>query len=246
MMARNKIFVDPTPVYYKLQTEIQKKIENGRWAPGQRILAERTLAENYKVSIGTVKKALLNLVHEGYLYRIQGKGTFVAGTTLRPESLRYYRFLRNFTDDEADLKIKLLELKRINGRQPHNRYLKIRPHQNLYELKRLFFHKQIPIVYSISYLPQKLFKNLHEFPIHLFEKVTLYEALEKKYGVPTIYNQQLFGATLTDTMTAKLLRIENGKAILFIEMLSFTYKDKPYEYRKSYCVTDGRKVFTEI
>ncbi len=246
MMARNRLLGDPTPVYFKLQTEIQKKIENRQWAPGQRILAERTLAENYKVSVGTVKKALLNLVHEGYLYRIQGKGTFVAGTTLRPESLRYYRFLRNFTDHEADLKIKLVKLDKINGRQPHNRYLKIKSHQNLYELKRLFLHKQTPIVYSISYLSQNMFKNLDEFPTHLFEKVTLYEALEKKYGVPTLYNQQLFGAALTDTMTARLLQIENGTALLFIEMLSFTYKDRPYEYRKSYCVTDRRKVFTEI
>ncbi len=80
----------------------------------------------------------------------------------------------------------------------------------------------------------------------MFEKVTLYEALENEYGVPTLYNQQLFGAALTDNLTAKLLQIENGKALLFIEMLSFTYKDKPYEYRESYCVTDGRKVFNEI
>ena len=246
MVTRNKLAGDPTPVYFKLQREIQQKIENGQWGPGQRILAERSLAENYQVSIGTVKKALLNLVHEGYLYRVQGKGTFVAGTTLRPESLRYYRFLRNFSDQEADLKIKLLKIKKIDGKQPFNRHLKIRSHQRLYELKRLFFHKQIPIVYCISYLPEKMFKKLHEFPIHLFEKVTLYEALEEKYGVPTLYNQQLFGTAQADTVTAKLLRVDPGRALLLIEMLSFTYKDRPYEYRKSFCVTDQRKVFTEI
>ena len=246
MILRNKSTGDPTPVYFKLQREIQRKIENGRWGPGQRILAERSLAEKYQVSVGTVKKALLNLVHEGYLYRIQGKGTFVAGTTLRPESLRYYRFLRTFTDREADLKIKLLKIKSINGRPPYNRYLKMSSHQRVYELKRLFFHKQIPIVYSISYLPQNMFKNLHKSPIHLFEKVTLYEALEKKYGVPTLSNQQLHGVALADAQTAGLLQIDTGRALLFTEMLSFTYKDRPYEYRKSFCVTDQRKVFTEI
>jgi GntR family transcriptional regulator len=245
-MIRNNPIADPTPVYFKLQQEIQTKIENGQWAPGQCILPERILAENHKVSIGTVKKALLNLVYEGYLYRIQGKGTFVAGTTLRRESLRYYRFLRNFRDSEADLKIKLVELKKINGQQPHNHYLKIRSDQHLYEIKRLFFFKKKPIVYSISYLPQKMFQNLHEFPIYLFEKVTLYEALEKNYAVPTIYNHELFGVTVADAKTAQLLQIKDGRAVLFIEMLSFTYRDKPYEYRKSYCVTDERKVFNEI
>ena len=99
---------DPTPIYYQLQTEIQHKIENAQWRPGECIPPERRLAETYKVSVGTVKKAILNLVHDGYLYRVQGKGTFVAGTTLRPESLRYYRLLRHFSDTESKLKVRLL------------------------------------------------------------------------------------------------------------------------------------------
>ncbi len=76
----------PIPAYYRLQMTILEDIEKGRWRPGECIPAERSLAELHNISIGTVKKALLNLVHEGYLHRIQGKGTFVAGTTLRRES----------------------------------------------------------------------------------------------------------------------------------------------------------------
>ena len=91
---------DPTPAYYKLQMMLQKEIENGRWVPGQAIPPERALAESHQLSVGTVKKAILNLVNQGYLYRIQGKGTFVAGMTLQPESLRYYRFLEDFSDEE--------------------------------------------------------------------------------------------------------------------------------------------------
>ena len=108
-----KINSDPTPVYYKLQKILQNEIESGRWSPGEKISPERSLAELHRVSINTVKKAILNLVHEGYLYRIQGKGTFVAGTALRSESLRYYRLLRDFKDDEAHLKVKLLKLRTI-------------------------------------------------------------------------------------------------------------------------------------
>ena len=93
---------DPTPVYFKLQMMLQEEIENGRWAPGQNIPPERSLAESHNLSVGTVKKAILNLVNKGYLYRIQGKGTFVAGMTLQPESLRYYRFLEDFNDEEDE------------------------------------------------------------------------------------------------------------------------------------------------
>ena len=82
---------DPTPVYFQLQKKIKKQIEDGQWAPDESIPTERELIQTYNLSSGTVKKALLNLVNEGYLYRVQGKGTFVAGTTLRRGSLRYYR-----------------------------------------------------------------------------------------------------------------------------------------------------------
>lgn len=245
-MLITKTSGNPTPVYYRLQTEIQQQIENGHWAPGERISPERSLAETYKVSVGTVKKAILNLVHEGYLYRMQGKGTFVAGTTLRLESLRYYRLLRHFKDAEAALKVKLLNLRVVSGRQPHNRYLKLRANQNLYEMKRLFYLKKKPAIYCVSYLPQKLFAKLEMLPTRVFEKVTLYETLEKNYGVPTIYNQELFGAVAADKTHAAHLGVNPGQALLFIEMMSYTYKEKPYEYRKTYCLTATRSVFREI
>ena len=237
---------NPTPVYYRLQIEIQKKIENGQWAPGACIPPERSLAETFTVSVGTVKKAILNLVHEGYLYRIQGKGTFVAGTTLPRESLRYYRFLRDFNDDEARLNVKLLGIQQIKGKQPHNRYLKLRDNQGLYEIKRVFLLKKKPIVYNVSYLPQKQFKDLHSSPARVFEKITLYETLEKNYGVPTIYNRELFGIREANRQIGDALGVPVGTALLFIEMLSYTYKDKPYEYRRSYCQTDARAIYREI
>jgi len=155
---------DPTPVYFKLQIQLLKEIENGRWAPGQSIPPERILAETHKISIGTVKKAILNLVNEGYLYRIQGKGTFVAGNTLDPERLRYYRFLESFEDEEIELQIKLLNLIVTKSSEPISSWLKLKPNQNLYEIKRAFLGVEKPIVYCISYLPQKMFPDLTKFP----------------------------------------------------------------------------------
>ena len=100
----------PVPAYYKLQMSILEDIEKGRWKPGEKIPTEKALAEIHRVSIGTVKKAILNLTFEGYLYRIQGKGTFLAGTYFRRESLRYYRLLKNFDGKEAQISAKLLNL----------------------------------------------------------------------------------------------------------------------------------------
>ena len=235
----------PIPAYYRLQTTILEDIEKGRWKPGESIPTERSLAELNRVSIGTVKKALLNLVHEGYLYRVQGKGTFVAGTTLWKESLRYYRLLKSFGDCETELNVELLELKVIPGLMPANRHLGIPKSQKLYEMKRVFRSGGSSVIYNISYLPHKMFKGLTGLPKNLFEKVTLYELIEKNYGFPTIYNHELFDAIEAGKEVAKALEIPRGSPVLYIEMQSFTYKDKPYEYRQSYCFCGKRKVFRE-
>jgi GntR family transcriptional regulator len=237
---------DPIPVYFKLQKQLLDEIEGGRWAPGERIPPERVLAESYHISIGTVKKAVLNLVNEGYLYRIQGKGTFVAGMTLQPQSLRYYRFIKKFEAKEAELQIKLLELAESAPIAPINRLLKLRFNQNLYEIKRFFLFRDNPVVYCVSYLPRKMFAKLDKLPRHQFEKIPLYLALQENYGLPTIFNRELFSSVCADKAVAARFGVPKNTPVLRIEMLSFTYRQTPYEYRQSYCRTDKRAIFREI
>ena len=237
---------DPIPAYFKLQMMLQEEIENGRWPPGQAIPPERALAEFHQLSVGTVKKAILNLVHEGYLYRIQGKGTFVAGMTLQPESLRYYRFLEDFGDEEVELQIELTGLKVTKGIDPVNRYLNLRMNQSLFEITRLFYFDAQPLVYCLSYLPHKMFEDLANLPRQKFENIPLYIALEEIYGLPTISNKELVSAIPANGTTAKKLGIKKDSPVLLIEMLSYTYKQAPYEYRKSYCLTDKRAIYREI
>lgn len=245
-VARNKFNGDPTPVYFQLQKELLKEIENGRWLPGQSIPPERAMAESHQLSVGTVKKAILNLVNEGYLYRIQGKGTFVAGMTLQPESLRYYRFLEDFSDEEVELQIKLVGLKVVKGIEPVNYYLNLRMNQSLFEISRLFYFDTQPLVYCVSYLPHKMFEDLANLPRQKFENIPLYIALEEIYGLPTILNRELVSAIPANGTIAKKLGIKKESPVLLIEMLSYTYKQKPYEYRRSYCLTDKRAVYREI
>ena len=65
------------PKYYVLQQNLIKSIERGEFEPGKPIISERELVEKYQVSRITVRKAIDELVNEGFLYRIQGKGTFI-------------------------------------------------------------------------------------------------------------------------------------------------------------------------
>ncbi len=235
----------PLPIYYQLLSIIQHEIEEGRLQPGNAILPERKLAERYKVSVGTVRQAIAALVNDGFLIRKQGKGTFVAGTHISPDSVRYYRFLRDFSDAEAAVTFEFKSIRRVPGSPEINASLKIGTGRDLYELKRVMFIDDTPVVYSLSYLPQSMFKGMDKFPASWFEKVALYVAIEQSYGLPTLFNKELLGVTRADKEVAGHLKVPVGSALLLIEMLAYTYRAKPYEVRKSFCLTSDRKLLRE-
>jgi len=237
-----KLRADASPRHYRLQQEIRRRIERGEWVPGSIIPPERKIAQESAVSLGTVRTAILNLVSEGLLYRIQGKGTLVSGTRMIRENIRYYRFTEDFGKREAVPQLRLLDLTKIEGRLEINRRLKSDKGEALYRLRRLVLISKRPAVFSVSYLPCRLFTGLEEFPRSRFEKVPLYLALEDHFGLPTLTNSELISVVSAEAEEAAMLRIAEGVRILAVEMLAFTYRNRPYEYRISYCRSEGRKL----
>lgn len=237
-----KLRADASPMHYRLQQEIRRRIESGQWVPGSVIPPERKIAQESAVSLGTVRTAILNLVSEGLLYRIQGKGTLVSGTRMIRENIRYYRFAEDFGKREAVPQLKFLDLCKVEGLPEINRRLKINKGEGLYRLKRLVLISMRPAVFSVSYLPCRLFAGLEAFPRSRFEKVPLYLALEDHFGLPTLSNSELISVVPAEVEESALLRLAEGVPVLAVEMLAFTYRNRPYEYRISYCRSEGRKL----
>lgn len=233
---------DGSSAYFQLAKRIQQQIENGKYAAGELIPSERKIAAHCKLSLATVRKALEVLVQQGFLKRVQGKGTYVASTADRLKTIRYYTLAEGFDDDQAQLNIKFVELKIIKGRPRLNQQLKIRGNQELYMLKRIITHIDKPIIYCVSYLPRKMFKGLEACEQADFEIEPLYLFLEKKFGVTTTKHIELLSAILTDEETAEPLNVKTGMPLLRIDKIVFTHKGKPYECRVSHCLTDERKI----
>ncbi|MBC2715560.1 MAG: GntR family transcriptional regulator [Desulfobacteraceae bacterium] len=245
MMALNTK-TDPIPMYYKLQQEIKELVENGEWVPGDVIPSSRKISETYNVSMGTVQKAILNLVNENYLYCIQGKGTYVATTNIKQESIRYSRLRLDFEGSDPSFKIKLIDFETVKGIGRVNHLLKVSEDSRLYKIRRIFSQKGNPSIYNISYLPCEKFEDFEKKIVFRLRRMTLWESIEQTYGLPTIKNKELFGLCYADQEVSEELGIQKGDPILSIEMLSYTYKDQPYEYRISYSKPDTKRFYREI
>ncbi|MEG2417310.1 MAG: GntR family transcriptional regulator, partial [Eubacterium sp.] len=69
---------NPKPLYVQLEELIRNKIEEGEWKAQTAIPSESELNRMFGVSRMTIRSACSQLVQEGLLYRVPGKGTFVA------------------------------------------------------------------------------------------------------------------------------------------------------------------------
>src|SRR5919107_1676673 len=85
-----------SPLYQQIKGLILQSLQAGEWKPGEAIPSEMDLAARFRVSQGTVRKAIDELASENLLVRRQGKGTFVS--THAEQHVRY-RFLKLAPDD---------------------------------------------------------------------------------------------------------------------------------------------------
>jgi GntR family transcriptional regulator len=231
------------PRYFLVQSSVLNRIEKGEWAPGDMIPTEKELSSAFGVSIGTVKTALLNLVNTGLLFRVQGKGTFVSGSMIGRDKIRLYHFVSDFENQHAPLKVRFQNIKQAKGPQPACRYLKIKPGMELFQIDRIFTLKNKPVVFAVSFLPQSLFRDIDKFPREIFESKPLYQLFEDAYKLPTVRYQEMFAVTQATREMSSNLGVPETFPLLQVEMLALTFKNRPLEYRISYCHTDTVKLF---
>ncbi len=79
---------DPRPMYQQIIEQVCRRIAVGDWEPGQEIPSIRALAASTRVSVITVKRAYLELEHQGVLTTRQGRGTFVSESVRLQQDLR--------------------------------------------------------------------------------------------------------------------------------------------------------------
>jgi GntR family transcriptional regulator len=218
----------PIPLYYQLKQHIICQIKDHKLNVGDCIATEVEFCANLNISRPTIRQALQELVAEGYLYRIKGKGTFVSTPKINET---FFQELQSFNDEmiQKGLKpsTKVLDLKVIKGIDRINEKLGIDPQDDLICLRRLRFANVEPIVYLETYLR---YLNCVELLKEDFVNMSLYQILEDKYNIKVVKVSRQIEAVNTDTNTAVMLNIKKSQAICLVKTVSFTSENQPVEY----------------
>ena len=226
-----------SPLYQQIKTLMTRSLRVGEWRPGEAIPSEIELAARFKVSQGTVRKAIDELSAENLLVRRQGKGTFVA---THAEQKNQYRFLRLMPDgDEAGrVQRRFIDCRRLRSPADVARSLALKPGDAVVNVRRVLTFNAVPVVFDDIWLPGQLFKGLTAERLSDY-KGPMYGLFESEFGVHMIRADEKIRAVAADAVSAPALAVEAGHPLLSVERLSFTYDDKPVEFRHGLYNTAG-------
>lgn len=233
-----------SPLYRQIKDLLTRSLQGGEWQPGEAIPSEMELAARYKVSQGTVRKAVDELATDNLLVRRQGKGTFV---TTHAEEQTQYRFLRLTPDDggAAGMQRHLLDCRRLRAPADVARALDLKSGDAVVQVRRLLLAGVQPVVLDDIFLPGALFKGLTTERMSGY-KGPMYRLFEAEFGVRMIRAEEKIRAVVADTAQAQALLVEPGAPLLSVERLSLTYGDKPVELRRGLYRTEHHHYRNEL
>jgi len=224
-----------SPLYRQIKGLILQSLDRGEWKPGEAIPSELDLAARFKVSQGTVRKAIDELAADHILLRRQGKGTFVA--THHEDRVRF-RFLRLAPDDgqHARSRSRFLECRRLRAPADVAKALELRAGDSVVLVRRVLSFGEVPTVIDEIWLPGSLFRGLTAERLAEY-KGPMYGLFESEFGVRMIRADEKIRAVAAGGPEAELLDIEAGTPLLQVERISFTYGDRPVEMRRGLYLT---------
>ncbi|WP_010531919.1 GntR family transcriptional regulator [Lentibacillus jeotgali] len=230
-----------TPLYNQIKAYLQEKIDSGKWEAGYRLAAERELAEQFNVSTITIKRAIHELVHDGYLHRQSGKGTFVIKK--EEQDISKMVSLHNEREESAKHPHKLLSFKKVSAGSKLAKHLDIKPSDQVYKIIRLKIEDGSPAVIEYSFVPSITFPELS---VEDIDDNLLYNIFTKKYGVELDKAKIYFSTALAYEYEKELLNVPKGEQLFVLERYTNSKQQDIIEYSKFILKENQAKYYLEV
>lgn len=228
-----------SPLYQQIKVLMLQSLQSGEWKPSAAIPSEQELAARFKVSQGTVRKAIDELAAENLLVRRQGKGTFVA---THAEHHVQYRFLKLFPDNgdpgsKGPAQREIIDCKRMRASADVARALCLHTGDAVLQVRRVLSFADVPTILEDVWLPATPFKGLTAERLNDYDG-PMYALFETEFGVCMVRAEEKIRAVLPDTDQCALLKIGPQTPLLSVERIAYTYNDAPMEMRRGLYLTD--------
>jgi len=225
---------DERPLYAQLRDQLADDISAGRLAPGTRLPSERALSASYGWNRLTVRQALGELEGAGLLVRRRGSGTYVPGQLIQ----KNLRGLASFSEDMRQRGLipssRVLKQELTLLDDDRARLLGVERHEAVFVLQRLRLADSVPMALETAVVPASACLGLVDRTD--LDTASLYDILERDYGLWPDYAQEVVEAVNAEPDVASILDVPVGAALLLTRRLTFAKDFGAFEYGTSlYC-----------
>lgn len=209
------------PLYSQLMDILIEEIENFL-KENEQISSERDICEKYDVSRSTVRQAIAELEREGYIYKVHGKGTFVAPKKLNQDLKKFYSFTEEMKKIGRKPISKVLKFEVVCINNEISKRMKIKEGESVYKFTRLRLADEEPMMLETTYVPYNRFPGIIKDDL---EREALYDILKNRFNVFISMAEETFQPTLTSEESAANLNISKDSPSLKIERFTYERED---------------------
>lgn len=232
------------PLYKEVKLRITRGLAAGEWKPGAAIPSEPRLAGRFNVSIGTIRRAIDELVAERILLRQQGRGTFVA--THSDDHTLYYFFHIVGKNGSRELPVtELLSFRKGRAEAGEDARLGIPRGGRVLRVENLLKLAGRPVIFDQIVLPAVRFPDLD---VRTFggRPGTIYGLYQAHYGINVIRISERLSAASAPSRVGTVLGLASGVPVLLIKRVAYTYDDTPVEHRVSWVNTGSHEYLSDL
>lgn len=234
--------IDGLPKYARLRETLRAAINDGHWPSGARLPTEADLARGTPFSLGTVQKALKDLVTEGIVHRRQGHGTFVAERLHQMDAPWHCRFLG---DSEGGF---LPVFPRAVLRRP---YAEAGPWTDIFDrdgtgvlqIDRIIRIGEAFEVYSRYFTDRRRFSGLLDKTDGELESTNFKVLLRREHNIRISFVNQTLRVATFPAFVNKALRRKTGTIGCVLEIVAGTGRKNPIYYQEIYIPPDGPRLY---
>lgn len=240
-------FESTRSLYKQIKNIIKEQILAGEYKHGEKIPSERELCEKYKVSRITVRQAINEAVNEGLLYKVQGKGTFVAGgseTIITQGLVKITSFGNTFSSRGMSAKTKILGHCIKHTDFALSKILNLDIIDQVFNLDLLGIAEGIAMVLYQSYFQANCGLRIYQEALKFEQQGIAFSTMDlyQDFGdLKPSYVEQTYEALVADRELAGILQIREGSPLFLVSSIIYTREHTPVEFRKAYYRADKYK-----
>lgn len=229
--ADTRVVLMPSmPMHTQIREIIRRRVLDGTYQPHSQMPSESQMIETFSVSRITIRQAMGDLQKEGLIFKVPGKGSFVA----KPKAFQSLSRLQGFGEAMGpsgyETFSQVLSTRQVAASEIVGRRLKVATASPVYEIQRLRYLNREPISVDQSYFPLALGERLIKEDLATRD---IFVILENDFGLHLTHADVQIEAISADEFLARQLRIAEGSPLLRIERLTYA-DEQPIDFEFLY------------